>query len=108
MKRVRILRGGAIGDPGNVRAAVIHTEKDQIIELSDTAANMCVNVSDPPRAEYIDDEPVSDDDPASGDEPGSDDGEGKRSLLDRIRGKGDGEGEGDSEGEGSGDPSLLE
>ena len=111
MKRVRILRDGSIGDPGNARAAVVHAKKGDIIDLSDTSANMCVNVSEPPRAEYIDDdkptsdEPTSnDDEPTSNDDPASgmldpadehkDDGDGDsdgRSLLDRITGKGKGE-----------------
>ncbi len=106
MKRVRILRDGPIGDPGNTRASVVHAKEGEIIELSDTSADMAVNVSDPPRAEYIDDKPESEpesedeseDEPESGDdgdgddESGSgDDSGGKRSLLDRITGKGEGE-----------------
>lgn len=111
MKRVRILRDGAIGDPGNARATVVHAKKNDVIELSDTSADMCVNVSKPPRAEYItDDESASAvaDDPASGtldpaDETSGDSDEGKRSLLDRITGKGK-----DDDGEGDGKSSILE
>ena len=100
MKRVRILRSGPIGDPGNTRASVVHAKEGEITELSDTAADMAVNVSDPPRAEYIDgkselghepeperenvDEDGGDDESGSGDD-------GKVSLLDRITGKGKGE-----------------
>ena len=100
MKRVRILRDGPIGDPGNVRASVVYAEKGQIIELSDTAADMAVNESKPPRAEYIDGkselgsgdegddgELGSGDKGGDGSEPGSED-EGKASLLDRLTGKG--------------------
>jgi hypothetical protein len=106
MKRVKILRDGAIGDPKNPRTPTVHAKEGDIVELTDSSADMCVNESDPPRAEYIDEKSELDreDDggePGSG-EPGSGgegDGEpgsggeggtsGGRSLLDRITGKGE-------------------
>ncbi len=95
MKRVRILRSGAIGDPGNTRAPVVHVKKGEIVELSDAAADMTVNVSKPPRAEYIDGksepshEDGGDDERENADEGSGDDE--KVSLIDRITGKGKGE-----------------
>lgn len=101
MKRVKILRDGAIGDPKNPRTPTVHAKEGDIVELTDSSADMCVNESDPPRAEYIDEKSELDREPGSG-EPGDGDGEpgngepgsggeGERSLLDRITGRGQGE-----------------
>lgn len=56
MARVKILRDGAIADPSDPRAPVVHGVEGDVVELSNAAAKMAVEESDPPRAEYVDED----------------------------------------------------